>query len=504
MCKSLLQKIAILQIALWLSACAESPHEKAAPAPPFDRADDNVARFLHNCHVRFERSDRQIRHAGTHDATFPPIAGFPYMRNSRLMESYAQQADTDRDIFEAWSLEMRDNDSYSREAELRNLGLRPPELTQVVRDLRYCAVWLSNLELDEKKNLHRLVANSRIPDEQTWRGPIARFIWTRSDIRREAARRQAEIRNDFVQPVSQLTAPGPLVVWQPPASADPGEVANLDYSKFRHDQTGRVGLTPEMWDELAHRFAPRWAIEQGGNYDKIAAASWTSNGPDVNPAKPVVYYLTTYARSGRNPLIQLNYCIFFSAHVSPGDPHTDDGHLDGLIWRVTLDPDGKPIVYDVIHTSGFDQMWFPLAAAKLRPAQRPDGETPFIPQTNIPADFLIRVQSGTHNLRRLLAPSEVPAGATVETYELKPYEDLYEVPVTDQATHNFFDPTGFVDGTRRKGTTFYHALGIRNAGMLREWGKHPISLTGNLYFDDPYLIEAFFQLPTWPPPPPMP
>lgn len=528
MLKNLRQKLVLLHVALWLVACAETPRKSVMV--PFTRNQD-VPSFLRDCHARFKQSDREIRRARTHDATFPQVAGFTYLRSSHLLESYAQQAATDPGIFDAWTLEMRDNEAYSRTIELKNLGLEGAELANTLSDLRYCSVWLSNLELEDKPTADRLV-HSRIPGDETSRGLIARFVWTRSEIRREAARRQALVRADFAQPVSQLTATGPLVVWQarrnpstesegvassPPSDCAPYEVclaaptnpgdttppAALDFSKFRHDELGRVALTPEDWESLATRFAPRWVIEQGGPYDKIAAATWSAKGPDVDAAKPVVYYLPAYTRSGKDTLIQFNYFIFFSAHVSPEDPHTDDGHLDGLIWRVTLGPDGRPIAYDAIHASGFDHMWFPLPAVRPRPAQSLDQDLPFMPQPDMPAtNFLIRVQSGTHNLRRLIAASEMPPGLAVQSYELRPYEELYELPSGDKVAHNFFNPEGFVDGTAREGRMFYSALGVQRAGMLREWGKHPTSLAAAHYFDDPLLLEKMFELP--PPLPPMP
>jgi hypothetical protein len=108
-----------------------------------------------------------------------------------------------------------------------------------------------------------------------------------------------------------------------------------------------------------------------------AAASAGCASPDVQPA---------YARYDERPPL--------------GRVDLLAGRLDGIVWRVTLAPDGEPLLYDSIHLCGCYHKFFPTPRARARPAPDGLGEWAFVPQ-RLPRIAerqrpLIRLASGTH------------------------------------------------------------------------------------------------------------
>ena len=154
--------------------------------------------------------------------------------------------------------------------------------------------------------------------------------------------------------------------------------------------------------------------------------------------------------------------------------------------------DGKPQLYDAIHMTGFDQMWF--APHSMLPRKLADGQSEdplLLPQRIEPnsGGLTVRLHSGTHTPRRLLT-GQVPAGS-VKSYELHEYDDLMTMDTPDGHSRSLFNTSGVIPGTERT-EALYHEVPVPHAGALREWGKHPTALAARHYFDDPYLIDKLF------------
>lgn len=61
--------------------------------------------------------------------------------------------------------------------------------------------------------------------------------------------------------------------------------------------------------------------------------------------------------------MKLNYIIWFRSR--PGNDICV-GRFDGLVWRVTLEPNGGPWLYDSIHDCGCYHTLFPTGHLRLR------------------------------------------------------------------------------------------------------------------------------------------
>lgn len=449
-----------------------------------DPLPDKMRTFLAACREKFHQADARIEKAGGRLAAYQQVPGFPYLRSDRVLASFANQVD-DPAVFNDWTLALRDNDSYSREIEMLNLAVPEQQRVEQLEELRLCAVWLSNFELEDPATLRRAAAASQIPEE---RGPAALSPSAAAALDAETTRRQSQLRTEYERGADTKSAGTPLVLWQVDKT-QPDDGAPSDFSKQPHDGMGRVGMTSDMWRALAEKFAPRWLIETAGADDAIGAPAWRDDTVVIDPQRPYVYFTPTYARVEGRTLIQISYFVWFNERRAFGGNDPDAGHLDGLIWRVTLDQDGKPLLYDSIRMSGFDQMWLVPSSFTLK--KQAGSQDPLLIENVEPQQQpTVRLRSGTHMLGR--AEAADGAAATVKGYELHSYDELLTLPDGGGRTRSLFDAGGIVPGTDRPVNAIYKLSRIPHAGALRQWGRHPTSLAARHYFDDPFLIDQLF------------
>ena len=141
----------MLSVLVALTGPAQAQTER-----PADDPHQAVAEFLPSCAPRFAQIDARVAEAGVGDASYRRVEGFPYLRTDRLMSSYDRELD-DPDKLDAWLLQLRDNDNFSRDIELRNLGLDTRERSTLLLDMRLCAVWLSFMETGAPERLRAMI-----------------------------------------------------------------------------------------------------------------------------------------------------------------------------------------------------------------------------------------------------------------------------------------------------------------------------------------------------------
>lgn len=459
-----------------------APSPESPPALNQPKFSDTIAA----CRSRFEQVDAQVDRAGVRDAGYHRVPGYPYMRSDRLVASFGPELKK-MEALSDWLYQLRDNDGFSRDIELQNLGLSVSERITLLSELRLCGVWLSNLELAETRERERLSALTRVPPER------AEAPAPESDrkLRQELSRRAELVRASYAVPTAELDTPGPLVLWKVKPYALGGAAPAEGFDGVLRDGLGRVGLTEDQWELLANRFAPSFLVETGGKLDRLGTPSLGQQGPFVDVSRPIVDFQADYARLHTQSLVQFNYFIWFPGRAADGAGTADSGPLDGLIWRVTLDLDGRPLAYDTIHASGFDHLWFPLPALRTRSTATVDAEV-LVPQPEVPAEFVVRLRSGGHEVRRLVGAGDVRA-SEVREFELRRYEKLLTLPLPGGGTRSLFGPDGTVIGTDAGPDTRLSVSGVPRAGAIRQWGHHPVSLLGDFYFDDPRLLERQFR-----------
>jgi hypothetical protein len=416
----------------------------AGPAPAQAQDDPRKAmeEILPNCLPRFADIDARIEKAGVADASYHRVPGFPYLRSDRLLASFDAELD-DPATFDTWMLQLRDNDGFSRDIELRNLGMPDEERANLLTDLRLCAVWLSFLEFAEPENIAALKAGIQLPEPAA---PVAKPF----------------------DPPAPPAAAGALAALRPTVTED-AEAILARYEKLPRDELARTGMTNDGWKALAEHYAPTWLMAQGPTGSRPGALVWTARGLAVDTAQPTVYFQPTFARVGEQGLVQYHYMLWFARA---------GGGIDGLIWRVTLDTRGRPLVYDSLDAEGQHHQWFPAQSLDLKADLDLDLGAPLGV-----GSIAVTLSSDSHDVLRV-QPRDAEGYAQEAGYRLALYEDLLTLPLPAGGTRSAFDARGRlrVDGAQQPT--------LWQLGHLRlQRSDRPLP------FDHPRLLEAYFNLP---------
>lgn len=460
--------------AAMLAACATLPPEIPEVA---------------ECQANYLGLDQRLEAAGLRDGGAARIEGFPYLRVNRFLASFRDEA-ADGPAFAAWVERLRELDLAARRAELRNLGWQPPD--PELRHLDRCGREWAARDLADPQRRAQLREQARVPDDYSaLRRTLGFYPLAVPFLNLGISNYHEEIRADYATPAAALESPGPLVLWRGPAQAlAPATVAAW---LAQTDALGVPILDEARWQRLAAAHLPQWLVETGGDYDRPGAVVLGEAAPTVDPAQPVTYFRPAYTRFGGEVLAQLVYTVWFSERPPQGLVDSYSGALDGVVWRVTLDRAGAPLVYDTIHPCGCYHYVF--AAQPL--ARKPQGgawdEPKLFPQQELPAaPFAIRIQSGTHYVRRLV-PLAAIAQAPSRDYAVLPYETLLSLPDGQGGTRSLFCEDGLACGTERFERFWLWPAGIESAGAMRQWGRQATSFVGKSHFDDPDLLERMFE-----------
>jgi hypothetical protein len=247
------------------------------------------------------------------------------------------------------------------------------------------------------------------------------------------------------------------------------------------------------------RYAPVLEIDVVADYDKPGTVLLDVDGQaHVNTERAAVYSRIAHTLFEGRPHLQLVYTLWFSER--PPDSVFDvlAGRLDGFVWRVTLDDDGAPLLYDSTHSCGCFHQFFPTPRLRSRPQPTSLDEAALTPQslpTLRPGERVsLRLSSGKHYLQRveLYEPSNVDA----TSYRLKDEHLLRRLPfptATGVATRSLYNEDGLVAGSERGERFFFWPMGITSAGQMRQWGRHATAFVGRRHFDDAHLLDRYFE-----------
>lgn len=473
----------ICAAALVVGACASLP-------PPVD---ETTARSTRECRAFFAQTDARIADAGVRDGGAARIAGYPYLRADRFLASFAADA-ADGAAFDAWVGRLRARDLESRRAELRNLGA--PDAESLLARSADCGAQLARLELARPEHRADLRERVRVKDDYSLTARALGLYPAAVPFLNLGIRGyHEEVRSDYAKPLAALDSPGPLTVWAPERGGAQAADAGALLAAAPRDALGIPRLDAAQQRRLAEQHAPTFWIETGGDYDLPGTPRFADGRPGLDSAQPVVYYHSEYTRLGDAVLPVLVYVVWFSERPPQKALDAYAGALDGLIWRVVLDPQGRPLTYDTIHPCGCYRYYFP-AQPLQRIARGGFWQEPVLfPQAEVPAAPLaLRVQSQTHYLRRVV-PADVAQGER-RSYALRPYAELLTLP-DGTATRSLFGPDGLVDGTERGERWWLWITGVPEPGAMRQWGRHATSFVGRSHFDDARFLEQNFAVPDW-------
>jgi hypothetical protein len=190
-------------------------------------------------------------------------------------------------------------------------------------------------------------------------------------------------------------------------------------------------------------------------------------------------------------VLQLIYQIWLPAREKTGMLDLYGGHLDSVIWRVTLSPEGTPIAFDSIHGCGCYYLLLPGQGYRAIPPK--DGaESVLSPKAiaTIPLGhrLLLRLQSRTHYLQQTSLSGDTFEAAT-RSYKFHELEQLRSLQMPNGTKRSLYGKDGIIDASERAERFLLWPYGVASPGAMRQWGTHAIAFIGRRHFDDPFLLE---------------
>lgn len=486
---------------------------------------------VRQCAEDFRALDAVVDRAGVRDAEAHRVAGFPYLRVDRFSAGLRELVINHPPAQAQWLARLRALDQDARQVEIRNLpdaalarlaavGGGDGDRDVLAQHITRCADTLRDHDLAAADGLRRLHERAQVPDAYvTAQRAAGVYPLTQIPFMRGIAQWQHDTEYAFRETAAGKPPAQPLRRYGPEAGPAPSIDAIAAIMRRASANPLRI---PEYRDDeravLLHAFAPVFEIETGGEYDRIGRLRWANGAaPAVDTTEPVVYHRIAFARHrdfGDRVLTQLVYTIWFTQRPPDGAVDLLAGALDGVILRVTLSPDGEPLIYDSIHPCGCYHLFMPTARMQAVPAPDNAGEWAFVPATlgapRAGERLVLRIATRTHYVTR--AAWEGAGHAT--RYALVPEAELRALPIAadpqrtrsaddprrtrsaddPQRTRSAYGPDGLVPGTARGERFLFWPMGIPSAGAMRQWGHHATAFVGRRHFDDADLLEKRFRV----------
>lgn len=468
-----------------LGGCAPAIHDRRPPPLPGQPADSAVT----GCRTLYRTVDLRVARAGVRDAQAMPVPGFPYLRINRFLAS--MEISPSGPDFEAWIDRLQDLDRDARRLELRNL--RPPPEPGWSEALGDCATILRAAEFAVPGN-RAAVLSARVPDAYgNGLRLLGLYPLTALPFLAGVANLHRETEATFATPLSALPLAGSLRRYAPPGAQElePAEVADI-ITRATGNPLSLPDPDPEALERLIANYAPIWEIDTATSADLPGRPYLDHSGTPQVAGPPRVYTLTSMTRWRGRTVLQLNYVLWFPARPRDGPFDLLGGNLDGVTWRVTLGHDGRPVLYDAMHNCGCYYMAFPTPRSALSSRRRGFEEPLAVPQAVADGDgrLVLRIASASHYLQRVYRDSEPGAD---DPYDLVPYDELRSLPLITGGHRSLFRPDGIVPGTERGERWLFWPMGVPEPGAMRQWGTHAIAFVGRRHFDDPDLLDRYFE-----------
>jgi 8-oxo-dGTP pyrophosphatase MutT (NUDIX family) len=441
--------IVMVGAALLAAGCATGTRELA----PHLRSG---APEVRECAAWYQALDSEVDAAGVRNAQDARIPGFPHLRVSRFLAGLrARAADNDRTL-RAYAERLTELDQEARRHEIQNLPTLATEAarTSALRRVRDCGRILRDADLASRDGIAAMLAGAKVPDEGAHAPPAF-----------PAASEESVQRVRYAPPAGQRL----------PRVAVAGLLGRASF-----DPLGHLALTALEVDRLAATYAPTFEIETRADYDRFGWLRWRRGMPlpQVDAAEPTVYVHAAYTLYGEQVLLQLVYTLWFPERPARDTFDPGAGPLDGVVWRVTIAPDGEPLVYDAIHACGCFHVFFPTARARPRPAPPHGTSDAFVPQRLPRAGDdhrpVVTLASATHDIEGVRLER---APESLVRYALRPYDDLLSMPRLVGDHRSAFGADGRIAGS-----------------PARQWGRQPTAASGRRHFDDADLLERRFEL----------
>jgi len=457
------------------------------------------------CQLFVSALDEKVDQSCVRDAASVPVPGFPYLRANRFLSSMKEKLKNEGRR-EQWGRWLQKLDLEARGKEISNLpdevvssfAFGPgtvPTRSQLYERTRSCSDQLfqhDKVRPDFYGTLNPVVV---VPDEYSFpMRAIGLYPLVAIPVAVLTDRSRKRTRSWFETNLENLPVEGRLRSFAPPEtiSLSEEEIRGIIESS-RKNPLGVPILDENLGMKMVKQFAPVFIQDVLAPYDQAGRVVWKGDCPDVDQSKPTVYYYFSHAFLKGQPILQINYVIWYSERAGEKAPGIEHGHLDGLTLRVSLDEQGRLFMVDAVNDCGCYHFFAPDRERVARIISKPLKFDPFVPQwlpNLLPGQHLaVRLNSGWHQVQRLLAVDDLPEPVP---YELLPYEILEALPYEEGRKESIFNSRGIARCSERVERFILFSMGIPKIGSMRQRGHQAIELIGRAQFDDPTLFDESF------------
>lgn len=458
--------ISVSLLAGLLMGCA---HERPAPT------DDCAALF----------SQLPAATQAYRDAQYHRLPGFSGLRSDRVLAALGTSADSPQQRRQ-WLHYLAERDAEASRIEIAQLPASQrrdwssPARQEALGACR--ARQVERLSSDPEALAHAVEA-AQVPDDyRDWARILGLYPLFKPIVRQGiAAWQQAAAASTApadgahwlsYQPIAMQTQPLPLLLAE--------------------DGLGLPQADPQQLDALFARHAPWLKIAQTGRSDRIGSPYYRRDGGrDFNSLHARLYQHSSWTRLNGRWHLQLIYQLWFSQRPKPNALDLYGGELDGLLWRVTLDRQGKALLYDSIHPCGCWHSFYLPADSPLQVRQNAAEEARHTQRLDFDGDTAatLWLSGGEHRLHWVDARrSPYPP----VHYQRQALDQLRALP-HPQGRRSLYANDGLVPGSERLERWLLWPSGVASPGAMRQWGTHAIAFIGRAHFDDPHLLGRYFQ-----------
>ncbi|MFT6293837.1 MAG: hypothetical protein ACJATW_000105 [Glaciecola sp.] len=420
------------------------------------------------------------------NASAPALRALPMFHSNRFLDLLAKEPAT----------EMQTKQWFSRSAALgasirssENQNLKQPWPDSRLELINRCAINFATLDdygARRRQTLKRLPLISDHYDSfAQWLG----FNWFLRPIFKSRIKKLHEEEKSWFQ---QTVSFDESVSYRP-QQINYQEDNNLE-GWFKQAYSANPLKVPQLTDtQLSSLFAlhsPRFTIELEDDNDLIGQPVWRDNEVTTNSDSPTVYTLPSFTRFGTSNLLQLNYVVWFSERKPTTLFDLFAGEIDSLIWRVTLDEQGRALLFDSIHSCGCYHKYFVVAddVAAKKPALSEEPANIFnLTNINSEAGVHIRLTANEHyvvGVNNDVLPSARP-------YLLADYGRLSNLNDHGRSK-SMFSPSGIIINSKRLERYTLWPTGIKSVGAMRQWGTHATGFVEQQHLDDATLLDRYF------------
>jgi hypothetical protein len=420
------------------------------------------------------------------NASAPALRALPMFHSNRFLDLLAKEPAT----------EMQTKQWFRRSAALgasirssENQNLKQPWPDSRLELINRCAINFATLDdygARRRQTLKRLPLISDHYDSfAQWLG----FNWFLRPIFKSRIKKLHEEEKSWFQ---QTVSFDESVSYRP-QQINYQEDNNLE-GWFKQAYSANPLKVPQLTNtQLSSLFAlhsPRFTIELEDDNDLIGQPVWRDNEVTTNSDSPTVYTLPSFTRFGTSNLLQLNYVVWFSERKPTTLFDLFAGEIDSLIWRVTLDEQGRALLFDSIHSCGCYHKYFVVAddVAAKKPALSEEPANIFnLTNINSEAGVHIRLTANEHyvvGVNNDVLPSARP-------YLLADYGRLSNLNDHGRSK-SMFSPSGIIINSKRLERYTLWPTGIKSVGAMRQWGTHATGFVEQQHLDDATLLDRYF------------